>query len=62
MNLRREEANGKGALRGLDRRGSITDPIGIVLVLGATTVMAIIVWFKARGLPFKRARDGVLRR
>ncbi len=62
MSQRSNAVNGKSALQKIDRPVSITDPEGIVLVLGATVVMSALLWLKAKGLPFKRPRDVVARR
>ena len=50
------------ALQKFKRQRSLTDPAGLLLLLGSTVVMMAVALFKAQGLPSKQARGHAPRR
>ena len=62
MNLHHRKASTMGVPRKTKRRTLLTDPMGIVLLLGSTAAMMMVALFKAQGLPSRRPRDAASQR
>ncbi len=61
MSKRRPVIEADGVLQMFKRQRHLTDPAGLVLLLGSTAVMLTFAWLKAGKLPSKQAQDGTSR-
>ena len=61
MSQRRPVVETKSVLQKIKRQRHLTDPAGLVLLLGSSVVMLTFAWLKAGRSPSKQVRGGTLR-